>query len=62
MDEPKNITGWKFVWNDSGKFFSSYSKRTIESYAKGAFQSFGDDCGRIEPVYDEEPCITEGKE
>ena len=53
-------TAWIFLWKD-GKFFSSYEKKTIEAYAKGAWASFGKDCGDIVPTFEKNPYIVEGK-
>lgn len=58
--EEKKATAWRFVWTWGG-FFSSPSKERIESYAQGAWGSFGSDCGRIEAMYEDDPVITEGR-
>ena len=57
----KKPTAWKFVFKKTGRFFSSHEKKTIEAYAGGAWESFGKDCGDIEPMYEKNPYIVEGK-
>jgi len=50
MEIIRKALKWRFVWNNTERFFSSERKQTVVDYEKGAIASFGKGCGHIEPM------------